>query len=291
MSGLLFLSGEDFSINGGTKGSIMCHAIPGFSLILFYSTQCDHCQTLIPIFKKLPGSISGCQFGMINVSTNKTCVRMSKSTISPITYVPYIVLYVEGKPFMSYKGPHESGEIRRFVFEVAQKVQGNQKFSNEKVKNDPEGRCIPQYTIGRPLYGPDDKVCYLEFDTAYDKEGGQQGPGQQGPPGHRTGGSQQPQQQYQQPQQQQQQQQQPQQQQYQHPQQPQQPQQRQQYQQQGQQGQQRQQQGQQYQQQGQQRQQGQQYQQQGQNSQQGRQYSGGYPLESGMSSSTSSQYM
>lgn len=193
MSGLLFLSSDDFNVSRGTKGNILCHTIPGFSLILFYSTQCEHCQTLIPIFKKLPGSIGGCQFGMINVSTNKTCVRMSKSTIAPINYVPYIVLYVDGKPFMSYKGPHDSGEIKRFIFEVAQKVQGKQKLSGEKIREDPKGNGIPQYTIGHPLYGPDDKVCYLEFDTAYDKEGGQQGPGQHVPQGHRSGGSQHPQ--------------------------------------------------------------------------------------------------
>jgi thiol-disulfide isomerase/thioredoxin len=204
MSGLLFLNGEDFVIAKGAKGNILCHTLKGFSLILFYSPQCEHCQTLIPIFKKLPGSINGCQFGMINVSTNKTCVRMSKSTIAPINYVPYIVLYVNGKPFMSYKGPPDANEIRRFVFEVAQKVKSNQKIVGEKIKEDPHGRGIPQYTIGHPLYGPDDKVCYLEFDTAYDKEGGQQGHGQRHIPVNKTIQYQEPQiqYQYQQPQQQ-----------------------------------------------------------------------------------------
>jgi hypothetical protein len=99
MSGLLFLSSDDFLIGKGTKGDILCNSIPGFSLILFYSTQCSHCQTLIPIFKKLPGTINGCQFGMINISTNKECIRMASNTIAPIIYVPYIVLYVQGKPY------------------------------------------------------------------------------------------------------------------------------------------------------------------------------------------------
>lgn len=167
MSGLLFLTSEDFSINKGTKGKVLCTSIPGFSLILFYSTQCQHCQTLIPIFKKLPGTIGGCQFGMINVSANKSCVKMSSETIAPITYVPYIVLYVNGRPFMRYNGPHDSGEIKRFVLEVAQKIQNKQKFSEQNVKEE-KGSGIPSYTIGKPLYG-NDKVCYLEFNTAYKK--------------------------------------------------------------------------------------------------------------------------
>lgn len=171
MSGLLFLSSEDFQITKGTKGDILCHSIPGFALILFYSTQCAHCKTLIPIFKKLPGTIGGCQFGMINVSSNKKAVMMSQNTIAPITYVPYIVLYINGKPFMRYNGPHDSGEIRRFVIEVANKVQNKQQFSNDKVKQPKEaGRGIPEYSIGKPLHGQDERVCYLTQEFAYPKQ-------------------------------------------------------------------------------------------------------------------------
>ena len=167
MSGLLFLSSDDFIVAKGSKGNILCHSLKGFSLILFYSTQCEHCQSLIPIFKELPGTIGGCQFGMINVSANKMCVRMSRQTIAPIEYVPYIILYIDGKPFMRYNGPHDGGEIRRFIFEVANKVQSKQKFSGENV-NKPE-KGIPEYTVGIPLCGPDNKVCYLNFDDAYVK--------------------------------------------------------------------------------------------------------------------------
>jgi hypothetical protein len=170
MSGLLFLSSEDFTINKGTKGNILCHTIPGFSLILFYSTQCEHCQKLIPIFKKLPGTIGGCQFGMVNVSANKSLVKMSKETIAPITYVPYILLFIAGRPFMRYSGPNDINEIRRFVFEVSQKVNSKQKFSEEQVKEDPRGETIPAYTIGIPLYGDNEERTYLEFDEAYTAE-------------------------------------------------------------------------------------------------------------------------
>lgn len=168
-NGLLFLVSDDFEILKGTKGPILCHGIPGFSLILFYSKQCGYCNDLIPIFKKLPGSITGCQFGMVNVSNNKKVISMSSNTIAPIEYVPYILLYVNGKPFMRYNGPYDGAEIKRFVFEVASKVRDKQKFNNEKVKEDPKGRGIPEYTLGQPLYGkPGEKVCYLNFRTAYD---------------------------------------------------------------------------------------------------------------------------
>jgi thioredoxin-like negative regulator of GroEL len=169
MSGLLFLSSEDFTVARGTKGNILCNSIQGFSLILFYSTQCPHCQQLIPMFKKLPGTIGGCQFGMINISTNKQCVRISKETIAPISYVPYIVLYINGKPFMQYKGPYDINEIKRFVLEVAQKVNNKQKFSTETIKEEINKKNIPEFAIGHPLYG-DENITYLNFDEAYGAE-------------------------------------------------------------------------------------------------------------------------
>lgn len=169
MSGLLFLENDDFVLAKGTKGNILCTSIPGFSLILFYSTQCPHCQKLVPIFKKLPGSIGGCQFGMLNVSTNKNCVRLSKDTIAPITYVPYIVLYVGGKPFMKYQGPHDLNEIKRFVIEVSKKIETKQKFSQIPNKKDTKKHPHTDYGnnyIGCPLYGCDDDI-YMEYEEAY----------------------------------------------------------------------------------------------------------------------------
>lgn len=166
MSGpILFLTGEDFSVEKGTNGNILCTKIPGFSLILFYSTHCTYCQTLIPIFKRLPGTINGCQFGMINVSSNRNVVERSQNTAGPIKYVPYIVLHVNGKPFMLYKGPHDETAIRNFVVEVANNIQKKQQFSKEKVKEQGPGE-IPEYCIGKPLCG-NDKVCYLTFNGAY----------------------------------------------------------------------------------------------------------------------------
>ena len=166
MSGLLFLTSSDFTLQKGIKGNILCNSIPGFSLILFYSTQCDYCKTFIPIFKKLPGTVGGCQFGMINVSHNKNCILLSRQTIAPISVVPYVILYVNGKPYMRYQGPQNIKEIARFIIDISKSLSGKTKNLKleKRIKHNVKGK-IPAYTIGKPLYGPDDKVCYLEFDT------------------------------------------------------------------------------------------------------------------------------
>jgi hypothetical protein len=170
MSSLLFLSNEDFFIAKGTKGPILCTNIPSFSLIFFYSNQCEYCKKLDPIFKKLPGTIQGCQFGMLNVNTNRNTVNLSKNTIAPITYVPTIILHVNGRPFMRYLGSPDIETIRRFVIEVAQKLQTKQKFSSENIKEEARGK-IPEFTIGHPLYGDsEDMRTYLEFNEAYENK-------------------------------------------------------------------------------------------------------------------------
>ena len=167
MSGLLFLQSGDFSVQQGAKGEILCNSIRGISLILFYSTKCNYCQNLIPIFKRLPGSIGGCQFGLINISLEKDVIRMSSGTIAPISYVPLIILFVHGKPFIRYDGPHEEEDLRNFLIDVTRKLQAKDRFSQQKdgKKGKDEDREIPLYSVGVPLCGEDE--CYLEFDEAY----------------------------------------------------------------------------------------------------------------------------
>jgi thiol-disulfide isomerase/thioredoxin len=167
MSGLLFLAYQDFKEVQGNRGNIMCTDIQGFSLILFYSTQCTFCQNMIPIFRRLPGSISGCQFGMINVSKNKEIVKLSRNTIAPITYVPYIILYHNGKPYMRYDGPAKNEDIQNFIVEVANSLQSRQSFTNEQKKDIKKDKSIPDFTVGIPKQCDRDDVCYLEYDNAY----------------------------------------------------------------------------------------------------------------------------
>jgi hypothetical protein len=175
MSGLLFLTADDFSlITDDNNNSIMINNIPNFSLILFYSTHCQHCQNIIPIMKSLPGTISGCQFGMINVSKNKKTVRMSKNTITPLTYVPYIILYYNKRPYMRYDGDiNDIHEIQNFVKDVADSIlqQVNIHKNNDNDHNDNEYHIsIPEYCIAKPTKGGDqENICYVNFSDAYYK--------------------------------------------------------------------------------------------------------------------------
>lgn len=165
MSGLLFLSEDYFKTVNTEKGDVLGTTIRGISLILFYSTQCPYCEPFIPIFKKLPGTVGGCQFGMINISTNRSIVEKSKNTIMPLTYVPYIVLYNNGRPIISYDGPANEQELKNFVMSIVESNQTKQQFIQDKpVIQEVQDSGIPAYTIGKPK--GNDK-CHVSWASAY----------------------------------------------------------------------------------------------------------------------------
>ncbi len=172
MSGLLYLTAEDFSVAKTKKGNLLCTNIRGYSVLLIYSTMCVHCKELVPIFKRLPTVVGNCQFAMVNISVNKSIAKMSNDTLMPIKYVPIILFCVEGKPFMKYTGPSDINEIGRFIMEITQKL-GAKKFYEETVDKRETANKIPEYTIGIPKSGTkkwvgdmlcDGDVCYMNFD-------------------------------------------------------------------------------------------------------------------------------
>lgn len=164
MSGLLFLEDSHFKImSSPQKGQVLGTTIRGVSLILFYSTRCKYCDEYIPIFKKLPGTVGGCQFGMINIAQNRSVVELSKNTNTPFKYVPYIVLYIDGFPVMSYDGPADENKIRTFIIKMVEDMNAKQQFITNKPE-EPVVNPIPAYTIGRPK---DADRCYVNWDAAY----------------------------------------------------------------------------------------------------------------------------
>jgi thiol-disulfide isomerase/thioredoxin len=169
MSGLLFLTAEDFTtIEDSKQNKIMINNINNFSFILFYSPGCPHCEKIIPIMKRLPGTVNGCQFGMINVGKNKQTIRMSKGTITPLTYVPYMILYYNKRPYMRYDGESNIKSIQLFVKHVADKIIQLKDENPQNSENEDDHYSIPEYCIARPNKGGiKEPICYLNFSDAY----------------------------------------------------------------------------------------------------------------------------
>ena len=191
MNGLLYLSQYDFFMAPGERSQLMCNRIQGMSLVMFYTTECAYCHNLLNVFKQLPRAVYGCQFGIVNLSVNKQIALASKNTATPITYVPYIILYIDGRPFLKYDGERDMQHLTQFIHEVSQNIHAKQQFVRERttpganmnVNNRPPGQAqqnlpanlrnthpqephkdattIPAYSLGKPKC--EDGVCYLTY--------------------------------------------------------------------------------------------------------------------------------
>jgi thiol-disulfide isomerase/thioredoxin len=146
MSGILFYGSADFSLRQGENGSLLCltYDAPGLTLVLFYSNHCEYCENLIKKFKQLPGIFNGCQFSMVNVSQHPDIPERSSNTMAAITYVPDVILYVNGSPYIRYDGPHEIDQITNFIVEIYKKVQQINFFPKQQTQQTQQPQHQPQ---------------------------------------------------------------------------------------------------------------------------------------------------
>ena len=88
---------------------------------------------------------------------------MSKRCINPLTVVPYIVLHIDGKPYMRYNGPYDIEELKRFIFDVSNEIRSQRQNQHQNPKQQAaKSDEIKHY---RPNYNDD--VCYLDVNEAY----------------------------------------------------------------------------------------------------------------------------
>ena len=162
MNNLLYLDNDDFQCRNTEKGQVLSINTPDMTLVLFYSTKCPHCHDLIPIFKNLPDIVKGCNFGFINISKHPNIVEWASNTNTKITYVPLVIMYVNGLPYARYDGPRDLNQIKNFIIEINKHVQDKINFTNSKQNNV----VINSSTLGIPMEH-NEKVCYLPVKIAY----------------------------------------------------------------------------------------------------------------------------
>jgi thioredoxin-like negative regulator of GroEL len=135
------LTADDFYVDNGSKSKILCiKSLRGISVVLFWSNRCEFCPQTVQIFKDdLPNIIPNVQFGLINITQHPKIAYMSKVTNTPITYVPYIVLYVNSIPFLRYESDKTAESLVNFVNGVVQRIKPKLQFienNNMKLESD-----------------------------------------------------------------------------------------------------------------------------------------------------------
>lgn len=178
---LYYVNDKDFVLKETEPNKLnLCVKFQGYSLLLFYSKNCQYSQKLLPIFNQLPETIGGCLVGLVNIDNNRSLIENSKKTQAPISYVPLIILYASNGntgysiPFMRYDGPPDKNQIKNFVIETANKLskqKNQQKNSQNQQQQQQVTKNIPKYTIGLPKNSKSGNGGYGNFDNAYKTAG------------------------------------------------------------------------------------------------------------------------
>lgn len=171
---LIHLGTTDFDIREGNKGQALCIKYPELTFVFFHADadRCAHCHELLPEFRKLPYIISGCKFALVNLNKFPEIVKMSKSTTTPLEYVPYLVLYINGRPFIRYEGDKNLQSLAEFVSEFMTRLKSQTNFVSTQKATKLQDE-IPKYSIAIPysvICDEDKGVCYLKYDEAYKKK-------------------------------------------------------------------------------------------------------------------------
>lgn len=175
MNNLHHITNNEFYLADGKQGKVLCTTIKGMALVLFHANpdRCPHCEECIPEFKALPRKIGNCTFALCNLNSYPVVAKMSAQTILPIDSVPFIILYIGGRPIYKYNGERTMEEMAEFVVSVSQQLQKKQPFTDTKNAKIQTAE-IPGYTIGMPYNIECDKdkgVCFLTFDEAFKGNG------------------------------------------------------------------------------------------------------------------------
>ena len=112
---MLYLDSKHFQTNGNSVNI----GVNGFSVVLFYSNNCRHCHTMGDIFDKLDKGLNGVTIAKVLLDDNKDLINTLKQSGVELKYVPFVVFFAKGEPYMIYSGPNELKALTDFIVEVA----------------------------------------------------------------------------------------------------------------------------------------------------------------------------
>lgn len=166
MNTFQYLNDSSFYLTKGQQGKILlCAKSEGVSFVFFYSTKCPNCSPGMEVFRKLKEKFTQVKFCVVNINENPNIIQKSNTSCTPIEYVPYLVLYYNGKPFLRYDGEIVLEDLITFLVEVMKRIESKVKFSKSSTTEESD---IPDYAGGVPYNVVCNKnKCYIKYSNAY----------------------------------------------------------------------------------------------------------------------------
>lgn len=112
------LTEDDFT----NKGGKLCCNVQGVCLVMFRGSTCKFSNQFFPTFNKLSTREPRISWATVLVDSNRRVILMAKGTKTPISSVPYFVLYVDGTPYSIYKGNRTGEDVLNYVLKSIDKI-------------------------------------------------------------------------------------------------------------------------------------------------------------------------
>ena len=119
MSSINFLTSHHFVVLG-TRQKTLGINVQGNVFVFFKMQGCDSCAQFEPIFAQLSRQEGRVNCAILDVTQNRDVVIWSRNTSTPITAVPVLILYINGRPHAKFNGTKNIPSIQGFITKALQ---------------------------------------------------------------------------------------------------------------------------------------------------------------------------
>ena len=158
---ILHLTNNDFYVDNGKKGKVMCTTQKDILFAFFHlnDNECSNCTTMIPEFVNVAKRLPQIKYALVNLSKYPEIFKKTVDTIAPIKYVPYLIIFVNNRPFLRYDGGKSSSEMYEFIKELLENMpkylpQYQPPQQQSQQQSQPQGNPYqqPQYQLQGQQY-------------------------------------------------------------------------------------------------------------------------------------------
>jgi len=149
----MFLTSNDFDVQ---RNELVLN-LPGYYFVFFMTRSCEYCDDLKPVFDELSRLTTGCNFVYVDVDKeNRQIISKSHATNNPITYVPLLLLYIDGH-YVDKFTPDEQTPSNNLRL-----MSSFLRSHSKQQKAAPEPSRVPPYSIGIPGNHAQQNICYIQ---------------------------------------------------------------------------------------------------------------------------------
>jgi len=114
--------------------------VPGLVLVYFKGGNDGNCQKFDPIFYSVANTDKRIKYAIIDVEgSNREIINRSRNTTTPISVIPYMLFYNNGKPYSKYTNKSKSPElIMDFINKSLQHISTTQQQTSQPKYYAPE---------------------------------------------------------------------------------------------------------------------------------------------------------